>query len=132
MRMIQVWQLEGIAFVFSIIEPRVFEGNVLLNKIYRDDKILVTKVKQNIMRFKTQIESFQKEVNKLLESNKLQFILDIQVYNENDNTNININKQITINQINIFLFKDMKMAWNESRIAYKVYFKENQRIKYLN
>ena len=31
-----------------------------------------------------------------------------------------------------FLVLDMKMIWNESKIIYEVYSKENQRIKYVN
>ena len=57
------------------------------------------------------------------------------MYNEIESTNDGIktlDEKVTINETNAFPFLDMKMAWNESNITYEVYFKENQRIKYLN
>lgn len=123
-----------VAFVFDKLNPKLFVDNFILSKIYRDDGMLVTKKKWNINEFTTWIETFQEEANKLLQSEKLQFTLDVWMHNELESTNneIALNEKVTINKTNTFPFLDMKMTWNDSIITYEVYFKENQRIKYLN
>ena len=42
-----------VAFVFKVINPKLFVGNFILNEIYRDDGILVTERKWDIDRFIT-------------------------------------------------------------------------------
>ena len=44
------------AFVFEEISPKLFDDNFLLNKIYRDNGMLVTKEKWDTMRFKRWID----------------------------------------------------------------------------
>ena len=50
-----------IVFVFKLIEPKLFEDNFLLNKIHRDDGMLINKEKCDVQKFTTWIKSFQRE-----------------------------------------------------------------------
>ena len=124
-----------VAFVFKELNSKMFVDNFLLNKIHRDDGMLVTKENWDAKRFATWIQLFQKEVNELLQTDKLQFTLDIWMNNDKENICDDIESldgKVTINKTNVFPFLDMKMAWKESELIYNLYFKENQQIKYLN
>ena len=123
-----------VAFVFEKLNPKLFSNNFILSKMHRDDGLLVTKKNWNINEFKTWIETFQEEVNKLLQSEKLQFALDVWMHNELESTNneITLNEKVTTNKTNAFPFLDVKMTWNDSIITHEAHFKENQRIKHLS
>ena len=54
-------------------------------------------------------------MNELLQSDKLQFTLDVWMHNENDENDVRmLDNKTSINRTNMFHFLDMKIIWNES------------------
>ena len=59
------------------------------------------------------MKMFEDKVNELLQSNKLQFTLDIQICNKNDKNIEILNNKISINKINTHPFLDVKLVQNK-------------------
>ena len=92
-------------------------------KICRDNRILATKKKQPIKKFEVGIINFQKEVNGLLQTDKLQFTLDIQVPNKENS--ISIIKKVITTRDNSFLFLNIKIVWRLDVLIFEIFFKPN-------
>ena len=92
-------------------------------KICRDNRILATKKKQPIKKFEVWIVNFQKEVNSLFQTDKLQFILDFWVPNKE--TSISIVKKVATTRDNIFLFLNIKIVWRLDVLIFEIFFKPN-------
>ena len=123
-----------VSMLFDIIKPKLFTQiklhnsinpqKLILNEIYRDDGILITKTKWTIPMFEEWINKFQQKVNNILGSDKLQFTLDI--WELDDATTPSTNPKVSINSKNEFPFLDIKLYWNTNdELEFEVYFKKN-------
>lgn len=100
--------------------------------IYRDDGLVVLKGKKSTAWIEDWlINKFQKKVNEVLGSDKLQFTMVIW-----DADNIQQppadDDKIDIIQENTFPYLDMEFYWRGDELNTRVHIKENQKIKYLN
>ena len=91
---------------------------------------MIMKGKKTKQEMNDWLENFQNEVNKLAESECLEFTCE--AWNIEENEKI-INKNLTIVKNKYFPYLDMEMYWNDRHdLKFQIYMKENQKLKYLN
>ena len=76
------------------------------------------------------LENFQNEVNRLAESDCLQFTAEIWNIEEDERIE---NEKLTIITNKYFSYLNMEMYWSQrNHLKFQVHMKPNQKLKYLN
>ena len=118
---VMAWIMEEAGDLF---EEAIYKG------IYRDDGIVLfkgNKKKRDVIRW---LGRFQKRVNELTNSNRLQFTAEVWGQDKRDRS---ISKTVKVDCGKYFAYLDTKMSWNQDdELQFGVYMKENQNLKYLN
>eukprot|EP00957_Ditylum_brightwellii_P206393 15348219-Ditylum_brightwellii.AAC.1 len=109
--------------------------------IYRDNRLTVLVSKWNKVRIARWLEDFQYWVNELTGGDYLQFTTEI--WNPSNKTKLTLEEEeawdglskVTRKKVKEhigewFPFLDMKMEWENNRLLFRVYRKEDQQLKY--
>lgn len=121
--LVAVWILDN--------SENLFRRTSHYHGIYRDDGLIVFKNEWSIDHIDKWIKNFQLKVNDLCGDEDLKFTISI--WKPGLNKIIKYNEVIEIYGKDYFLYLDLQFLWNKKEeLKFKVYMKENQKLKYLN
>jgi hypothetical protein len=121
--LVAAYVLENTAHLFA---DAIYDG------IYRDDGLVVFKGSWSKSKMSDWLEKFQEEVNRVTRYDGLEFTVSIWgAEKEEDGTT---HEKVTVEQTNCLPFLDMKLLyWDKNEnLAFTVYRKQGQQLKYLN
>jgi len=108
----------------------MFKEETKYHGIYRDDGFLIFKGLKTKVQLDKWLKTFQWRVDKIAESNCLQFTMECWKIDEDESIK---NKKLTIINDKYFPYLDMEMYWNlRDELRFQVHMKPNQVLKYLN
>ena len=123
--LVAAWILEN--------NEKLFRRTSLYHGIYRDDGLIIFKDKWTINHIDKWIKTFQFNVNELCGDEDLQFTTSIWKPDSKEKKITKYNEVIEIFEYDYFPYLDLQLIWNnKDELKFKVYLKENQKIKYLN
>ena len=123
--LVAAWILEN--------NEKLFRRTSIYHGIYRDDGLIIFKDKWTINHIDKWIKTFQFNVNELCGDEDLQFTTSIWKPDSKENKTTKYNEVIEIFEYDYFPYLDLQLIWNnKDELKFKVYLKENQKIKYLN
>jgi hypothetical protein len=108
-------------------------NEALYHGIYRDDGIAVFKGNWSEIKICEWLTKLQSKFNLTLNSNALNFTVEMWKPGENYPLKSKINRMVSVNTDMTFPFLDIEFYWDASNfLATRVFLKPNQRIKYLS
>jgi hypothetical protein len=126
------------AFFADLVAAWILENteehmtDVMFDGVYRDDGILVFNKKVTATEIVSWRNNFQASVNKLTQSEHLQFTVDIWDPDAPTGSVSSDPKFVTICTDDVFPYLDMELYWCDDDLKFKVHLKPNQKLKYLN
>ena len=124
-----VWLADLVA-AYLLKQTEGLFGDFIYHGIYRDNGFIIMTGTKTKKEMNTWLGKFQNEVNKLAESNCLQFTAEIWNIEEDEQI---VNEKLTIITDKYFPYLDMEMYWNDrNHLKFQVHMKPNQKLKYMN
>jgi len=126
------------AFFADLVAAWILENteehmtDVMFDGVYRDDGILVFNKKVTATEIVSWRNNFQASVNKLTQSEHLQFTVDVWDPDAPTGSVSSDSKFVTICTDDAFPYLDMELYWRDDDLKFKVHLKPNQKLKYLN